>query len=158
MADGIEFLAFESEWLYAPEPHKQRPQMNARLSLLLRPEQDSGTENGAIYMLHVSQVIEQIDAGYFLEASRSVHEELIHIVVSNSLDGLLLTIPAVHGPERVAELVFSLLNSARDSQLENTKVVPRGLRFEWPEYVLWLNHFFAFPPEDRPEVFQLDSQ
>ncbi len=78
-----------------------------------------------------------------LLATGKLHSEIIHLIVESENE-LSVTIPAVHGTEKVVGLIGAFLSASLNASRSGSLTGLEGLRAEWPEYVLWPDHLIAF--------------
>jgi hypothetical protein len=141
---GIELCPPDGKWLYAPPPNRQRPLLHARLEWLTHACYARASLQGIIYRLTTSAPVSgTIDVVDFLEGTRSVHKDIIHILLTSDHE-ITVTIPAVHGTERTAELVSIVLSASLNSSRSHTWRNLKRARLDWPEYVLWPDHVLTF--------------
>jgi hypothetical protein len=132
---GVEMLQFDSSWLYAPEPRRMNPIINANLDLLRHPT-SSAPPCGDIYWLRVYSPMRGLDIANFLNSTKDIHLHTIHIMPDSDLNEVAVTIPAVLGPNEVAKLVFRFLAAGVQASRSsgNNGAIDMGA---WPEYILW---------------------
>jgi|GEM_PF-2077271 len=152
---GIE-LSHPDGWLYAPTPHRQGPLMNATLDLLTHSQYSPGSSAGVIYAVRLHPKSDRMNVVGFFEQTKSFHKDIIHIMLSSTFNGLSVTIPAVHGPKRTAELVLKVLSAGLNSSRDFSGRLVNKTQVEWPEYVLWPDHILTFYCDEIQEPI-LDS-
>lgn len=156
---GTEMLCLENKWLYAPKPHTTAPLFHGCLQLMSHKKYNRGSFEGLIYMLTISPPAardRQFNVSEFLEATRPLHKNIIHILVKPG-DQVSITIPAISGINNTVELICTLLqiglNCSRSFPLKSLD----SIRSEWPEYVLWPNNILSFYSDDISEpILDLD--
>lgn len=152
---GIE-LRHPGGWLYEPTPHTQGPLMNATLDLLTHRQYSLGSSAGVIYAVRLHPKSDRMNVVGFFEQTKSFHKDIIHIMLSSTFNELSVTIPAVHGPERTAELVLKVLSVGLNSSRGFSGRPVNKTQVEWPEYVLWPDHILTFYCDEIQEPI-LDS-
>ncbi len=144
---GIE-LKRPNGWLYAPEPHRWHPLMNAGLAMLTHKRYERGSTTGVVYALTIHGKHDCLDIIGFYESTRQLHGEIIHIMLSRSTAEVTVTVPAIRGPAETADLIFSFLSAGLNcSRGPSGRPVVRD-QLEWPEYVLWPDHLLTFYCDD----------
>jgi len=148
---GIELWRPNGDWLYAPPPNTQRPLLNAHLELLTHASYARGSLERTIYRITTSAPLSgRIDAVGFFEQTKSIHTDIIHILLCMD-NRLAVTIPAVHGIERMVELIATVLSASLNSARSQTGRSLDRARLEWPEYVLWPDHMLTLFCEECQE-------
>jgi hypothetical protein len=153
---GYEMIGLDGNWLYAPEPYASQPQMHARLQALVREDYSSGSIEGVIYKLTIwPRLNNKLDLRDFLTRTLFGHSDVIHIIATID-DQVAVTIPAVHDAETVVFLVAGFLRLGLACSQSSYAPSLRGVRSEWPEYVLWPDHVLAcFDESMRWPLFHL---
>jgi hypothetical protein len=142
---GIELWRPNGHWLYAPPPNTQRPLLNAKLELLTHTRYSRGSLEGTIYRITTwAPLPGRIDVVAFFERTKSIHKDIIHILLSSTDDEISVTVPAVHGIEQTMELIATVLSAGLNSARSHTWRNLDRLQLEWPEYVLWPDHMLTF--------------
>lgn len=145
---GVELDRLNGDWLYAPEPHRQRPRLNATLDFMSHERYTPGSLDGVVYAVRMHCLDTPIDYGQFLLRTRHLHRDLIHIILLSEHQ-LTVTIPGVLGVEKAADLVFETLSAALNSRTSSAMRLTK--RPDCPEYVLWPDHWLAFYSDDMVE-------
>lgn len=141
---GIELERPDGGWLYAPEPHRGNPKMNATLQLMAHERYERGSPEGVIYCLTMPSLInEPIDIIKFLDSTKRLHKDIIHFIIPPHSRQISVTIPAIHGIDATTELVAAFLSAGRDAPHAVHNQDLKRARVEWPEYVLWPNHILS---------------
>lgn len=144
---GIELMR-PNGWLYAPEPHRMHPLMNAGLAMLTHKKYEQGSTAGVVYALNIHGKQDRLDTVGFFESTRNLHGHIIHIMLSRMSNELTVTIPAIHGPTETADLISKFLQAGLNcSRGSSWRPVIRD-QLEWPEYVLWPDHLLTFYDDD----------
>jgi hypothetical protein len=151
---GIELRRPDDGWLYAPGRHRNDPLLNARLDLLTHANHECGSLKGVIYRLVFSNLKSRgrFDIVRFVESTKGLHKNIIHILLPSPKDDPALTIPAVHGPEATAELIAKFLRAGLENRDSGSGASLDRARLRWPEYVLWPNHLLTFFDQDMRET------
>jgi hypothetical protein len=146
MGYGIELMRPHG-WIYAPRSNHREPQMNARLAMLFHENFTPTSSCGVIYRITVlpgnNVGRRRVDAEGIFNATKHIHQDVIHIMLSATGDELAATIPAVLGAERVAEVVGVFLRAGLDATHHSANGWPDRNRVGWPEYVLWPDHMLT---------------
>ncbi|WP_437784491.1 hypothetical protein [Sorangium sp. So ce1097] len=149
---GIELERPDRGWLYAPEPHRGSPKMNAILQLMTHERHERGSLEGAIYCLTMPSLVnEPLDAIRFMDSTKRLHKDIIHFIIPPNSRQISVTIPAIHGIDSTAELVASFLSAGRDATHAAHKQDLNRARLEWPEYVLWPSHILSIFSDDTTD-------
>ncbi len=151
---GIELMRPHG-WLYASGPHRMQPKMHARLGMLFHKNFMPRSPSGVIYRLTIFAGNSQspVDAEGIFNATKRVHQDIIHILLPAPGNELSVTIPAVLGTERAAEIVGIFLRAGLDATYQWVHSRPDRDKLQWPEYVLWPDHMLAvFCDEMRESV------
>jgi hypothetical protein len=138
---GVEMDLNNGGWLYAPEPHRRNPRIHASLSLLSHETFRPGSLEGLIYRLELSSHQHIFDIPQFFIQTAHIHEEFIHLILPEDHHHIEVTIPAIHGTQKAADLVFDVLDAGLNSRLGS--VAPNRDTLGWPEYVLWPDHLLT---------------
>lgn len=156
---GIE-LQRPHGWLYAPTPNRQSPLMNARLEMLTHQDYQSGSMKGVIYRATViagSRSKGRIDAVDLFDSTHRIHGDVIHFMVLPCRRELSLTVPAIHGAEKTAQIVGKFLQAGLTATRSSMSGQLSSKRSEWPEYVIWPDDMLAFFEDDMPNpVLDID--
>lgn len=150
-------LSRPNGWLYAPEPHRRRPLMNAALEMLTHKNYERGSAASVVYALNIFGRQERLDTIGFIESTRNLHEHIIHIMLSSMFDELRVTIPAIHGPAKTADLIRRFLEAGLTCSRNSTFRPVLRDQLEWPEYVLWPDHILTFFRDDSRQPL-LDTE
>ncbi|HEV7223554.1 MAG TPA: hypothetical protein VGN42_12685 [Pirellulales bacterium] len=156
---GIELLRPNGGWLYAPGIHRRSPLMNAELQLLTHNACNGGSLEGVIYKLTFGHNRKgQFDNRSFVENTRGLHKDIVHILLSAPGFAPAVTIPAIHGVEATTELLGNFLQAAlQNNSSHSVRELDRD-RLKWPEYILWPDHMLTFFDKDmRESVLDLMS-
>ncbi|WP_437595777.1 hypothetical protein WMF28_24685 [Sorangium sp. So ce590] len=141
---GIELHRPDHGWLYAPEPHRRSPKMNANLQLMTHDRHERGSLDGVIYCLTMPGLVNKpIDIIRFLNSTERLHKDIIHLIISPDSRQISVTIPAIHGIDFTTELVAAFLDAGMNAHHAAHKQDLRRARAEWPEYVLWPSHILS---------------
>lgn len=138
---GIE-LMYPHGWLYAPGHHRMEPLMNGRLDILTHQNYSPHSFEGIVYRVTVhrgNRNDRYSDTVQLFDSTRSLHNDIIHFLISSLGDEVSVTIPAILGVERTTELVSAFLRAGLEACCGFAKSVDIG-KLDWPEYVLWPNH------------------
>lgn len=154
---GIELHRPDNGWFYAPEPHRMNPYINADLSLLTHNNYVRGSLKGTIYRLSLrSNHNHKFSTKQFFLRTRSFHEKLIHLFIPVDLDGVTVTISAIHGINETTEIIAKLLDAGRNcihSLASNNLDEEKSI---WPEYVIWPDDILSmFDPEIPEPILDL---
>lgn len=145
---GVELWRPDDGWLYALGPHTRNPVVNARLEILRHSASAPTSPVGIIYKLKIRSAVRvsetKLNRIAFLDATKRLHINTIHIFLPEYSDEVEITIPAVLGTTKTGELIGSFLsaglNCARDHFVPPEEVA----RNSWPEYVLWPENILTF--------------
>ena len=149
---GIEMENPNGGWLYAPPPHTHNPLINARLQLLTHSNYKRGSLVGVIYKVTVSASIKNsVDAATFIESTKALHKDIIHIFLSPLGHDISVTIPAAHGIASTSELIGAFLSAGLSSARSHSVRKLDRARLKWPEYILWPDHMLTFYDADMRE-------
>jgi hypothetical protein len=135
--------------------------MNARLGMLFHKNFTPRSPCGVIYRLTIfagnnNQV--SVDAEGIFNATKHVHQDVIHIILPAPGNELSVTIPVVLGTERAAEIVGIFLRAGLEATYRWAHCRPDREKLQWPEYVLWPDHMLAvFCDEMRESVIDFGS-
>jgi len=153
---GYELYRPDRNWLYAPGHHRANPLMHATLEVAAHKRHKSGSAEGVIYGLEISPGLSKhLNVLDFLSCTRGLHSELIHVIVKSD-DQVAVTIPAIHGPDKVVELIEAFLSAGINSSRAVRSSTFELCRKEWPEYILWPDHLLSFyDREMRGDIIQL---
>jgi hypothetical protein len=139
---GVGLLKCDHDWFYAPEPRRMNPIINAALQVMVHKSYKGGLE-GLIYKLEIKRNREALDRVGFLDTTKQMHCDIMHVGFTSNRQEVFVTIPAVNGVEKNFELVSTFLRAG-------IQCSPKGLndlidvKDQWPEYVLWPNHLLTF--------------
>ena len=142
---GIELMRPHG-WLYAPGAHRMDPLMNAQLDMLTHKNYSAGSLQGVIYRvtLHPGNRRDRpSDTVGIFNRTKSLHQDIIHFIVSAPGGDVSVTIPAIHGTEKTAELVAAFLRAGLEATRGHHPPMAPREKLEWPEYVLWPDHMLA---------------
>jgi hypothetical protein len=138
---GIELHRPDNGWLYAPPPHRMQPRLHARLELLTHMIYQPNSLEGVIYCLVIQPAFDKkINIKDFYVATKSLHKDIIHIMLPADGDAICVTIPAIHGIKETAEIIAAFLSAGLNCALSSFVPSVEELRTEWPEYILWPDH------------------
>lgn len=143
---GYELFKPDRTWLYAPGNHRMDPLMHATLDILIHNRYKVGSSEGMIYKLEISPGVRKgLNLSDFLSSTRQLHSEAIHVMVKSDID-VAVTIPAIHGLEKIVELLKAFLSAGINSSHSNSGFAPDFERLQviWPEYILWPDHLLSF--------------
>ncbi|MCC7423121.1 MAG: hypothetical protein IT428_22830, partial [Planctomycetaceae bacterium] len=133
---GYEMLCPGNDWIYASGVHRMNPLMHATLNVSIPRRQTATSDDGLIYRLSVSPARDgKFNISNFLEATAELHNELIHFIIESERE-VSVTIPGIHGPDKVAELVGIFLRAGIDSARTYRSSSLDEIRVDWPETVL----------------------
>lgn len=158
---GIE-LERPHGWLYAAGPSRMQPRMNARLEMLFHNNFTAGSPRGVIYRLTIlpgNNRRDVVDVEGIFDATRHVHQDVIHIILPAGQYEMMVTIPSVLGAERAAEIAGIFLRAGLDATHRSVYRRLDRERLQWPEYVLWPDHMLAiFSDEMRESVIDFGDK
>ena len=156
---GIELMRPHG-WLYAPGRHRMDPLMNARLDMLTHANYSVGSRQGIIYRVTVSSGIRldrPSDTVGMFDVTKSLHSDIVHFIISSPGNEVSVTIPAIHGTGKTAELIAAFLRAGLDASRGYPSAPLNREKLEWPEYVLWPDHMLAFFCDECQEpILDLD--
>lgn len=151
---GVE-LKYPRGWLYDPEPNRFNPKISAELLYLPHSSSDRSTASGLIYRLNLhAKVGNDINSERFTEETRSLHQNILHLIISPLTCSISVTLPAITGTDRALLLIFRFLSfalsSTRSPSLPNQKT-------DWPEHVLGPAHLLSIYDSDyKGPIFELE--
>lgn len=156
---GCELQRPDVDWLYAPGKHRMEPVLHGRLDFLARKRLSGGTFEGGVYRLHISGGMRaELNVRRVLESTQALHSEVIHVLVTADRD-LDVTVPSLFGTHKVVELLAAFLKAGVNAAWSSWQIDLRGIKTEWPEYVLWPDHVLSFFHEDyRGPIFELPDE
>jgi hypothetical protein len=147
---GIELHRPDGDWLYAPPPYRARPIFHARLRLSSHQKHAVGSPAGLIYRLKFHPILNNsLNVAEFLDSTRALHDDVIHIVLSPVDDTVTVTVPGVYGVERTGDILGAFLYAGRECSMSRWRRTLKR-KLDWPQYVLWPSdplgiYFDGFP-------------
>jgi len=105
----------------------------------------------------------QFNYSQFLDKTKSIHSEFLHICLDTFSTSIRITIPAVLGSDFVIELIDKLIDATEESMTINRNIEPNDhtvqkLSEKWPEYVLGPENPLTYLGSDMPcSFFNVDK-
>jgi len=106
-----------------------------------------GGSTGHLYDVHlIARGRRSFDYVHFLQNTKSLHSDLVHLCLDSGCGSVRFTIPALLGSQRVIEVVERCLDVARYAvgPIPHVDRPVQPLADEWPEYVLGPNNPLTF--------------
>lgn len=153
---GIE-LQHSKGWLYASGGYRFQPAMNAELELLARPTSSEGSHPGVIYLLKLYSRKNDFDSALFIERTRNLHKDLIHIFLTPLSSEIRVTVPGNHEIVHTYNIIVKILSAARAASSRSQLPAKPDLS-ELPELVLRPYHILAyFTEECREPILEVEE-